>query len=655
MGGKPHQGWGGKAHPSQIPNSQGGPPKGPVQPPAQQSQPLDPGALQGGWGRSGGPPSQKQNQSWGWTSGPVPQTAGGSGEGPEPSGWEEPSPHSISRKMEIDDGTSAWGDPNVYNGKSVNLWDKNGGTALQPQGPAHQPQGPAHQPQGPAHQPHGPAHHPHGTTHQPQGHAQQQPPASRAAHPPAAAGNPAQSGKAPALWGGSIAPSGQGTDSGTAAWGKVDSSTGWGDLEDSGKTSGWGNPSPNPVKSGSKSMQEGWGEGAEAGGSVSASRHSSWEEEEDGGGVWNSAGSQGSGSSYNSGSWGPSGKKSSSKGALKGGGGDSWMNPVTRQFSNMGLLGEEPGSRPLDLAPGLTQDKKQEGEKRGMSLNDYNGEMRKGGRGGGAVFRPHGSKDTGPGEPGSYYDKTGGHSAFGGGAGMAQSRGVPSINPSPGIRAQVPHQFLSPQVPGSVLKQMAPPSSNVGGVAGVGGGVFPPQLSPQHIAMLSNIYPHVQQFHLACQLLLQQQQQQHLLQNQRKFPQNLRQPPDPQQLARVMAILQQQQRQQQGVGSKLSPSHLGGGAPKQPMADPLPHPGMGGSLADLHPKTQGGYSGFPSGVNLSGLELGGMKDSGGQQSRFKWMMEGRSPAPSPPDSSPTQERSHLYPCENGGWLPLLPV
>lgn len=41
------------------------------------------------------------------------------------------------------------------------------------------------------------------------------------------------------------------------------------------------------------------------------------------------------------------------------------------------------------------------------------------------------------------------------------------------------------QVPGSMLKPMAPPSGTVGAV---GGGVFPPQLSPQHIAMLS-IYP----------------------------------------------------------------------------------------------------------------------------------------------------------------------
>lgn len=50
---------------------------------------------------------------------------------------------------------------------------------------------------------------------------------------------------------------------------------------------------------------ESWGGKGE--GSVSASRHPSWDEEDDGvGGVWNSAGSQGSGSSFNSGGWGQS-------------------------------------------------------------------------------------------------------------------------------------------------------------------------------------------------------------------------------------------------------------------------------------------------------------------------------------------------------------
>lgn len=71
-----------------------------------------------------------------------------------------------------------------------------------------------------------------------------------------------------------------------------------------------------------------------------------------------------------------------------------------------------------------------------------------------------------------------------------------------------------------------------------------------------------------------------------------------------MAVLQQQRQQQQqqqlggtgvgvgvGLSSKLSPSHLGGVGPKMPMSDSLAHPGLGGSVADLHPKAQGPYSG----------------------------------------------------------------
>lgn len=65
-----------------------------------------------------------------------------------------------------------------------------------------------------------------------------------------------------------------------------------------------------------------------------------------------------------------------------------------------------------------------------------------------------------------------------------------------------------------------------------------------------------------------------------------------------MAVLQQQRQQQQvgglGGSSKLSPSHhggIGGGGPKLPGADPLPHPGLGGSVADMHQKTLGPYSG----------------------------------------------------------------
>ncbi|TKS91579.1 Trinucleotide repeat-containing gene 6B protein [Collichthys lucidus] len=604
-GSKSHQDWGSaKPHTAataQIPNSQVAPMKAPNQQQHQsQGQQPQGGPMQGGWNSrsnvgGGGPPSKNQNQSSGWTSGPIPRISAGGGDSLEPSGWEEPSPQSISRKMEIDDGTSAWGDPTRYNSKNVNLWDKKSATPDQ-------------------------------------SHSQQAPPPPMQQQPPRRQQGMQHSrdtntgNAAVGMWGGGA----QSVDNGTAAWGQTtEAATGWGEPDESGKGSGWGNPSPNPSKPGPKTM-ESWGGKGE--GSVAASRHPSWDEEDDGGGgVWNSTGSQGSSSSFNSGGWGQS--HGGKRGNIKSGGGDSWMNPVSRQFSNMGLLGDDP-----------SVDKKMEGEKRGIT--DYNGEMRRGGRGGGGYRMPS-SKDMGPVDMGPYGEKMGGHGVFvGSGGGMPPPRGMHQpgmhpMNPSQGLRAQVPHQFLSAQVPGPMLKQMPSPGGSVGGVVGgvggvggvgsvggvggVGGGVFPPQISPQQLAMLSNIYPHMQQFHL---------------------PQPLRQQPDPQQLARIMAILQQQrQHQQGGVGgaatgggsSKLSPSHLGGGLSKQPMVDPLSHPGMGGPLSDLHAKTQGMYSGLAPGGNLSSLELspmmGGMKDTGGQQSRFKWMMEGHSPAPSPPDTA----------------------
>ncbi|XP_028990771.1 trinucleotide repeat-containing gene 6B protein isoform X2 [Betta splendens] len=652
---KSHHTWSGGSKMHQMPNSQSGSITGP-QAQQQQSQPhnqhpqlqqaLDQGAMQGGEGRKIVPQGQNQSQSSGWTSGPIPSGPGGGGSGSEPSGWEDPSPQSISRKNEIDDGTSAWGDPTHYNYKPVNLWDKNSAPATQQL-------------------------HSKGQTKQLQQQApqvQQQPnrqSAGLGGNRDFNTGPGNASSIGPSGWGGT-SPSRPTVDNGTAAWGKpTETPTGWGDPEDAGgKTAGWGNPSnPNPIKSVSKSMQDGWGDKE---GSMAATRHSSWEDEEDGGGMWNSTGSQGSSSSWGQGSnggWGQNhtGKKPNNKGSLKAGGGDTWMSPINRQFSNMGLLNDDPSGPNIDMAPGSLQEKKMESEKRAMGMNDYSGDLRKGGRGGGGVtYRPPASKEATPGEAGSYYDK-GAHSVFGSGGMVAQSRHQPSVlpmNQSPGMRTQVPHQFLSPQVPGSVLKQMPPPAgslggtSSMGGVAGVAGGVFPPQLSPQQIAMLSSIYPPHIQFQLACQLLLQQQQpqqqqqqqqQQQLLHNQRKFSPNVRQPADTQQLARIMAVL----RQQQQIGglsgsSKHSPSHHGGvvgGGPKLPGADPTAHPNFAGSVADLHQKTLGPYSSFGSGMNLPGLDLGGslvggsggMKDLGAQQSRFKWMMEGHS---SPDTSSP---------------------
>lgn len=118
---------------TQIPNSQVVPMKAPNQ--QQQGQQPQGGPMQGGWNNrssfgGGGPTPKSQNQSLGWTSGPIPQVSGAGSDSLEPSGWEEPSPQSISRKMEIDDGTSAWGDPTCFN-KNVNLWDKNNATSKQ--------------------------------------------------------------------------------------------------------------------------------------------------------------------------------------------------------------------------------------------------------------------------------------------------------------------------------------------------------------------------------------------------------------------------------------------------------------------------------------------------------------------------------------------
>lgn len=72
----------------------------------------------GSWGI---PPATGKPPGTGWLGGPMPAPA----KEEEPTGWEEPSPESIRRKMEIDDGTSAWGDPSKYNYKNVNMWNKN--------------------------------------------------------------------------------------------------------------------------------------------------------------------------------------------------------------------------------------------------------------------------------------------------------------------------------------------------------------------------------------------------------------------------------------------------------------------------------------------------------------------------------------------------
>ncbi|XP_053324632.1 trinucleotide repeat-containing gene 6B protein isoform X2 [Spea bombifrons] len=566
----------------------------------------------GSWGTQAPPPpgNGRPPPTPGWKGGPQPAVS----KDEEASGWEEPSPQSMGRKMDIDDGTAAWGDPNSYNYKNVSLWDKNSQA-----NPAQMPR-------------------------------EQGMPGSLA------------SKAAPSVWSKNKGPP---ADNGTSAWGEpTEPASGWGEGEEGGPpTPGWGNAppvAPSAMKTGTKSMQDSWGENE---GPVTGTRHSSWDDEEEGG-VWNSAGSQGSGSSHNSAGWGQGGKKPQIKGSLKGGNNDSWINPLSKQFSNMGLLSQvdDPSASKMDHPVGGLPEKKFEADKRGVNLGDFNEMMRKDR----SNFRLPNSKEMGASDSGPYFEKLtlpfsnqdgclgdeapcspfspspsyklspsgssipsmglgaigsglnpqtfaarqgGNHGLFGNSG--AQSRGmhnpVPSLNSSPNLRAQVPPQFLSPQVSASMLKQF--PNSNMNpGLFNMG-----PQLSPQQIAMLSQL-PQIQQFQLACQLLLQQQQQQQqqqLLQNQRKISQAVRQQQEQQQLARMVSALQQQQQRQPGM--KHSPSHPAG--PKSHM-DSV-------GLSDMQGK--GHIPGYGSGFGSSGMDYGIVGKEAGAESRFKqWtsMMDG---------------------------------
>ncbi|ELW64452.1 Trinucleotide repeat-containing 6B protein [Tupaia chinensis] len=515
-----------------------------------------------GWtsGKNGVRPSNSN-----WSSGPQPTTP----KDEEPSGWEEPSPQSISRKMDIDDGTSAWGDPNSYNYKNVNLWDKNS----------------------------------------------QGGPAPREPNLPTP-----MTGKSASVWSKSTPPA---PDNGTSAWGEPnESSPGWGEIDDTGAaTTGWGNAPtnvPNAMKPNSKSMQDGWGE---SDGPVTGTRHPSWEEEDDGG-VWNTAGSQGSASSHNSASWGQGGKKQM-KCSLKGGNSDSWMNPLAKQFSNMGLLSqtEDSPSSKMDLSVGSLPDKKFDVDKRAMNLGDFNDIMRKDRSG----FRPPNSKDMGTTDSGPYFEKLtlpfsnqdgclgdeapcspfspspsyklppsgstlpnvslgaigtglnpqnfaarqgGNHGLFGNST--AQSRGlhtpVQPLNSSPSLRAQVPPQFISPQEP--------------------------PQYQIPTARLFILVLPEDEQVYLLARMVSALQQQQ-----------------------------QQQQQQQRQPSMKHSPSHPVG--PKPHLENMVPNT-LNVGLPDL--QTKGPIPGYGSGFSSGSMDYGmvGGKEAG-TESRFKqWtsMMEG---------------------------------
>ncbi|XP_052514831.1 trinucleotide repeat-containing gene 6C protein isoform X1 [Budorcas taxicolor] len=635
----------------------------------------------------GGAASVKQTGT-GWIGGPVPVKPKDSSEA---TGWEEPSPPSIRRKMEIDDGTSAWGDPSNYNNKTVNMWDRNN-PGIQSSASAGATATTA--------------------TTSDSVSAAEAPPAHQASAQlsrspllgPASSGwgeMPNVHSKAENSWGESSSPSTL-VDNGTAAWGKPPSSgSGWGDQPTEpaltfGRASA---PTAAPAlcKPASKSMQEGWG----SGGDDTNLGASQWEDED--GGVWNHAASQESPSSCSS--WGNAPKKGLQKGMKTSGKQDeAWiMTRLMKQLTDMGFPREpaeealKSNNMNLDQAMSALLEKKVDVDKRGLGVTDYNGMVTKP-----LGCRPPISKESSVDRP-TFLDKDGGlveepttspflpspslkpplsnsalpSQALGGIAsglgmqnlnsarqtpsgnlGMFGSSGaapartmqqppqppVPPLSSSqPSLRAQVP-QFLSPQVQAQLLQFAA---KNIG----LNPALLTSPINPQHMTMLNQLY----QLQLAYQRLQIQQQ---MLQAQRNVSGPMRQ--QEQQVARTITNLQQQiQQHQRQLAQALlvkppPPPHLSlhPSAGKSALDSFPPHPPAPG-LPELQTKEQQSspstfapypLAGLNPNMNVSSMDMTGglsVKDPSQSQSRLpQWThpnpMDNLPGAASPLDQNPSK-------------------
>ncbi|TKS67989.1 Trinucleotide repeat-containing gene 6C protein [Collichthys lucidus] len=565
----------------------------------------------GGWkesprggNRGGSWSSVKQNaSSWGNSNSKQDQ-------GMEPTGWEEPSPPSIRRKMEIDDGTSTWGDPTTYN-KTVNMWDrnnpngnpgnsgpppsKNGGVII-PNNNNNHPAGPGNNNN--HHHAHHMHHHPHHS--QPPAHLQHHgnnngSPNNGASHPGAGPqGRPPHAnpgwGELPTIqpksepaWGEPAAPT-SAVDNGTSAWGKPPGGVGgWGDggHEPSGPYGrASGPPGSAPCKPGPKPMQDSWGNGGEDMGMST----SQWDAED--GDMWNSPTSQESSSSCNS--WGNGPKKGPSKGKIGNKPDEAWiMNRLIKQLTDMGFPRDpaeealKSNNMNLDQAMSALLEKKTDLDKRGMGMSDYSNGMNKP-----MVCRPSVlSKD--PSDRNTFLDKI--PSGMFGSSGAAQTRAmqqqqqqqqqppqppVPPLSSSqPSLRAQVP-QFLSPQVQAQLLQFAA---KNIG----LNPALLTSPINPQQMTLLYQL----QQLQMAYQRLQIQQQ---MMQAQRNVSGPIRQ--QEQQVARTITNMQQQIQQHQRqlyqallMKQQQLPSHSSSSSSSaglHPPSGPTGGPGSGKSTLD---------------------------------------------------------------------------
>ncbi|XP_065132173.1 trinucleotide repeat-containing gene 6C protein isoform X3 [Paramisgurnus dabryanus] len=572
----------------------------------------------GSMGSWGGPSSIKQSGSgWGGgNSGSVKPDHTG-----EPTGWEEPSPPSIRRKMEIDDGTSAWGDPSTHN-KTVNLWDRNNPGMQGKSGPANANNVPnnhhhhSHHNQPPMQT------HSHGGPNSNNNHISPDNVAPHQTGPPhnrTGLMNPGWGemtnvhSKPEPTWGEPAAPA-VSVDNGTSAWGKPPGGCGgWSDNGSEVYGRGNGPPGPAPCKPAPKSMQDGWGGGEDMG--MSAGH---WDQEE--GDMWNSTASQESNSSCNS--WGNPPKKGPPKVKVPNKQDDTWiMNRLIKQLTDMGFPRDpaeealKSNNMNLDQAMSALLEKKSELDKRGMGISDYNN---------GLVNKPMGcrpsviSKESSSDRP-PFMDKDAGlvddaqtspfmpspslklpmgsaalpgqslgvamqnlnnrqmQSGVFGSSGAAQARAlqpqqpppqptVPPLNSSqPSLRAQVP-QFLTPQVQAQLLQFAA---KNIG----LNPALLTSPINPQHMTLLNQLY----QLQLAYQRLQIQQQ---MLQAQRSVSGPIRQ--QEQQVARTINNMQQQiQQHQRQLAQALLMKQQQQQQP--PPSHPGLHPSAGKSALDSFP------------------------------------------------------------------------
>lgn len=392
---------------------------------------------------------QGPNKPSGWLGGPIPAV------GPKEemaTGWEEPSPESIRRRMEIDDGTAAWGDPGKYSGGPVNMWNKTGQTEQESMGHFI---------------PH-PSHLAHGSVHPPQPMQPQEKGSGTGwcdPYPPK---------KESSTWGEPASTVPVTVDNGTSAWGKpTDSSSTWEDPSREGRESGpgWGGPH----KSGPKPMETWGGEEASMG--------NSWDQEEEVEiGMWSN--SQQDTRSHDQNTWNYKLKSSNkmSKPVTKQD--EPWIKPFINHFNTMNFSRDSPDD---SMKTGMMQDKR-------MDMGSI-GDM---GRNLGSRHPLHkeSAMDRSP-----YYDKN--VNSMMSGSSIAQGRGGPQsqVLPQPNLRNQVPPPILPSQVPPSLLKY---PGGN-GGLNTLFG--------PQQVAVLNQLsqisqLSHLNQISQLQRLLLQQQQQQ---------------------------------------------------------------------------------------------------------------------------------------------------